>query len=122
MVKRQLPAVVGNQKHIIGGGIHHLVSDTLRAVGKPFYHLFLSLRWFQNDVVIMRLRHRQIQHIRCLNVRRFLEHRHEFREVVELGKPRFCPVAGTLRGELNRSNCLAKGRSPGVKVDQVILF
>ena len=122
MVERQLPTVVGNQKHIIGGGIHHLVSDTLRAFGKPFYHLFLSLRGFQNDIVIMRLRHRQIQHIRCLNVRRFLEHRHEFRKVVELGKPCFCPVAGALRGEFDSSDCLAKGRSPGVKVDQVIPF
>ena len=109
MVKCQLPAVVGNQKHIIGGGIHHLVSNTLRALGKPFYHLFLSLRRFQNNIVIMRLRHRQIQHIRCLNVRRFLEHRHEFREVVELGKPCFCPVAGALRGEFNGRDCLAKG-------------
>ena len=58
LVERQLPTVVGNQKHIIGGGIHHLVSDTLRAFGKPFYHLFLSLRRFQNDIMIMRLRHR----------------------------------------------------------------
>ena len=58
LVERQLPAVVGNQKHIIGGGIHHLISDTLRTVGKPFHHLFLSLRWFQNNIVIMRLWHR----------------------------------------------------------------
>ena len=72
--------------------------------------------------MVFRLRHRQLQHIRCLNIRNFLEHGHQLREVVELGKPGLGPVAGTLRGQFDGGDGLSKGGGPGIKMEQVILF
>ena len=38
----------------------------------------------------------EFEHIRRLDVRHFLEHGHEFREVIEPGEPGLGPVAGAL--------------------------
>ena len=50
------------------------------------------------------LGHRQLQHIRRLNIRNHLEGGHQLREVVELGKPGLAAIAAALRGQLNGSN------------------
>jgi len=58
----------------------------------------LLFRGFQDDVVVVGLGDREVKHICRLDVCHFLEHSHQFREVVELGKPGLGPVAGALRG------------------------
>lgn len=45
----------------------------------------------------MGLRHGELEHIRRLNICGLLEHCHEFRQIIELGKPRFGAVARALR-------------------------
>ena len=44
----------------------------------------------------MRLRHGELEHIRRLNVRHIFENGHQLRQVIKLGKPCLCPVAGSL--------------------------
>ena len=64
----------------------------------------------------------EIEHIRRLDVRHFLEHRHQLWKVVELGKPGLGPVAGALRGQLYGGDGFPKGGCPGVKVKQLFLL
>ena len=68
------------------------------------------------------LGNRQIQHIRSLDICHFLEHGHQFRKVVEPGEPGLCPIAGTLRGKLNGGDGFSEAGSPGIEVEQVVLF
>ena len=49
-----------------------------------------------HNIFPLHLRHRQIQHIRCLDVRRLAPQRHQLRQIVEPGKPRAHPVSRPL--------------------------
>ena len=71
-------------------------------------------------MVVVGFWNREIQHIRRLYVRNLFEHAHQLREIVEPGKPGLGPVAAALRGQLNGCHRLAKGRGPGVKVQQIV--
>ena len=62
----------------------------------------------------MSLRNGEFEHIGCLNICGLLEHCHEFRQIVELGKSRLCAVSCALRGELNGCHRLAEGGSPSI--------
>ena len=97
LIQSQLSSVVGDEKHVIHARIHHFIADTFCTFRQSGNHFFLCFGRLQNDVVIMSLRHRQIQHIRRLNVGGLLEHRHKLWKVIELCKPRFCSVAGAFR-------------------------
>ena len=61
--------------------------------------LLLILGRLQGDVVVVCLRHRQVQHIRRLDVRHIFEYAHQLRQVIKLGKPRLGPVTGALGNE-----------------------
>ena len=65
-------------------------------------------------------RHRQVKHICGFNVRNLFEHRHKFGKVIEPCKPCLCSVACSFWCQLHRRNGFAKGRSPGIKVLQII--
>ena len=122
LIQCQLPAIVGNDQHVVLIGIHLFIAHLFCPLGKTGDDFFLLLRGFQHHIVVFRLRHRQLQHIRRLNIRNFLEHGHQLREVVELGKPGLGSIAGTLRGQFNGGDSLSKGGGPGIKMEQVILF
>jgi len=62
---------------------------------------------------------RKVKLVGGLDVCRFFEQVHQFREVEELRKARPCPVACSLRRKLNGGCCFAKGRCPAVKVRQI---
>ena len=71
-------------------------------------------------MVVVGLGYGEIEHIRSLNVRHFLEHTHQLWEIVELGKPGLGPVARSLRGQLNGCHRFTEGGGPGVKVKQIV--
>ena len=50
-----------------------------------------------------------MNHVRHLDVSDFLEHAHEFRQVVELREPCFFSEALALRADLGRQNSLPEG-------------
>ena len=120
LIESQLASVVSDEEHVIHARIDHLIADTLCSFRKSCNHLFLRFGRLQNDIVVMSLRHRQIQHIRRLNVSSFLEHCHKFRKIVELCKPCFGSVSGTFGRKLDSRHGLAKGACPGIKVNEVI--
>jgi len=56
------------------------------------------------------------------NVRNLFEHRHQLRQIEELGKSRSRPIACTFRRQLDCSGGLSKGRCPAVEVGQLFLL
>ena len=122
LIQRQLTAIVGDEQHIVHAAVHLAVADFLSALRQRRHDLFLILRWFQGDVVVMRLRHGELEHIRRLDVRHIFEYAHQLRQVIKLGKPCLGPVAGSLRGQLDCGDGLAVVRRPCVKVLQALLL
>ena len=76
LIQRQLAAIVGDEQHIVHTAVHLAVSYLLSTLRQRRHDLFLILRWLQGDVVVMRLRHGQLEHIRRLNVRHIFEYAH----------------------------------------------
>ena len=66
--------------------------------------------------------HRKFQHICRLDVRHLLKGSHQLRQIKELGKPCFSPVATALRRQLNGGDGFSKVTGPIVKVDQAHLL
>ena len=116
LVQRQLAAIVGYHQHIVHAAVHLAVADFLSALRQRRHDLFLILRWLQGDIVVMRLRHGELEHIRRLNVRHIFENGHQLRQVIKLGKPRLGPVASALRGQLDGGDSLAVVRRPAIEV------
>ena len=65
---------------------------------------------------------RKLQHIRSLDVCHFLEHGHQFREVIESGESGLCSIAGTFGGKLDGSHRFTEVGCPGIEMQQVIFF
>ena len=122
LIQRQLAAIVGDEQHIVHAAVHLAVADFLSTLRQRRHDLFLILGGFQGDVVVMRLRHGQLEHIRRLDVRHIFEYAHQLRQVIKLGKPCLGPVAGTLRGQLDGGDGLAVVRRPCVKVLQALFL
>lgn len=120
LIQRQLTAIVGNHEHIVLAAVHHLIADTLGPLTEVCHHLLLMFGGFQHHMVVVGLGYGEIEHIRRLNICDFFEHTHQFRQIVELGKPGLGPVAAALRGQLNGCHRFTEGRGPGVKVQQVV--
>ena len=122
LIQRQLAAIVGDEQHIVHTAVHLAVADFLSALRQRRHDLFLVLRWFQGDVMVMRLRHGQLEHIRRLNVRHIFEYGHQFRQVIKLGKPCFGAIAGAFRGQLDCGDGFPVVRRPCVKVLQALFL
>ena len=78
-------------------GVNPAGTDFLCPFRQPLYHLFLKLRGLDYFCVEVCLGDGEFQHIRRLDVGNLLEGSHQLRQVIKLGKPGFCPVAGSLR-------------------------
>ena len=63
-----------------------------------------------------------MQLIGSLDIRHFLEHVHQLRQVEEFCKSCSCPVSGSFRCQLNGCGGLTKGRSPAVEMGQPFLL
>ena len=122
LIQRQLSAIVGDEQHIVHTAVHLAVADFFSTLRQRRHDLFLILGGFQGDVVVMRLRHGQLEHIRRLDVRHIFEYAHQLRQVIKLGEARLGPVAGSLRGQLDGGDGLAVVRRPCVKVLQALFL
>ena len=118
LIQSGLSSVVGDEEHIVLGGVHQAVMHLLGSLGKGFHQLLLHVAGLNLYNVVVCLRDGQFQHIGGLNVRRLLEHGHQFGDVEELGKACLCSVSATVGGKLDGRNRLAKGGCPRVKVEQ----
>ena len=122
LIQRQLAAIIGDEQHIVLGAVYHSVTDFFSTLRQRRHNLFLILGGFQGNIVVMRLRHGQLEHIRRLNVRHIFEYAHQLRQVIKLGKPCLGPVAGTLWGQLNGGDGLAVVRRPAIEMLQALLL
>ena len=116
LIQRQLAAIVGYHQHIVHAAVHLAVADFLSALRQRRHDLFLILRWLQGDIVVMRLRHGELEHIRRLNVRHIFEYAHQLRQVIKLGEARLGTIAGAFRGQLDGGDSLAVVRRPAIEV------
>ena len=116
LIQRQLAAIVGDEQHIVHAAVHLAVADFLSALRQRRHDLFLILRWLQGDIVVMRLRHGELEHIRRLNVRHIFEYAHQLRQVIKLGEARLGAIAGAFRGQLDGGDSLAVVRRPAIEV------
>ena len=122
LIQRQLAAIIGDKQHIVHAAVHLPVADLLGALRQRRHDLFLILGGFQGDVVVMRLRHGQLEHICRLNVRHIFEYAHQLRQVIKLGEARLGPVAGSLRGQLDCGDGFPVVCRPCVKVLQALFL
>ena len=116
LVKPQLASVRGDFEHIV-----HIRADRTavylgRSFREGFHHVLLDLRGFGGDGVIRNLRRGQVELIRRFDVGDLFEQIHQFGQVEKLCKARPCPVAGSLRGKLQRGGGFTKAACPAIKV------
>ena len=64
----------------------------------------------------MCLRHGELEHIRCLNIRHIFEKAHQLRQVVKFSKARLGTVAGSLRGQLDSGDGFPVVGRPAIEV------
>ena len=55
LVQSQFTPIVGDAKHVIYAGVHHLVADFFGPLGQCRHHLFLVLGRLQDDIVVVGL-------------------------------------------------------------------
>ena len=116
LVKPQLASVRGDFEHIV-----HIRADRTavylgRSFREGFHHVLLDLRGFGGDGVIRNLRRGQVELIRRFDVGDLFEQIHQFGQVEKLCKARPCPVAGSLRGKLQRGGGFTKAACPAIEV------
>ena len=116
LVQRQLAPIVGDEQHIIHSAVHLAVADFLGALCQRRHNLLLILRGLQGDIVVMCLRHGELEHIRCLNIRHIFEKAHQLRQVVKFSKARLGTVAGSLRGQLDSGDGFPVVGRPAIEV------
>ena len=108
-VQGQFAAFVRDLEHVVILRQDTSIPDELRTIRQLIDHrlLFRRRRQLLND--ILTVRNVQMNHVRRLDVSDFLEHAHEFRQVVELREPCFFSEAFALRADLGRQDGLPEG-------------
>ena len=122
LVQTQLAPVAGDLEHIVLGRVHRTAVYLGRPLGERLYHLFLDFGGLGHDVVVLHLRRGQMQLVGSLNIRHLFEQVHQLRQVEELGETGPGPVAGSLRGKLQRGAGLPEAAGPAVKVGHAQLL
>ena len=82
-----------NKEHVVDIAVHHFVSHSFGSLPKLLHHFLLDFGRFEGDVMIIRLRNRQLYHIRRLNICDIFKHTHQFGQVIKLRKSGFRAVA-----------------------------
>lgn len=81
-----------NKEHIVDIAVHHFVSHSFGSLPKLLHHFLLDFGRLQCDVMIIRLRNRQLYHIRRLNICDIFKHTHQLGQVIKLRKSCFGAV------------------------------
>jgi hypothetical protein len=114
-IQADLSAVVCDAEHIVHGGIYCTGVDFCRTLAQFLHHFLLNFRGLCHHGFKLCDRHRQMKLVGSFNVRNLFEHRHQLRQIEELGKSRSRPIACTFGLDfvkrfsvifLNSSGCL----------------
>ena len=119
LVQPQLAAIRGDFEHIIHRRVHTASVYFGSALRECLHHFLLMFGRLRHDVVVFHLRGGQVQLVGGLDVRHFFEQVHQLWEVEKLAESRSCPVAGSLRCQLQCCDGLPKSGSPAVEVGHV---
>ena len=119
LVQPQLAAIRGNLEHIVLRRVNGSTVYQRCALRKSLDHFLLMFGRLCHNVVVFHFRGRQIQLVGSLNVGHFFEQVHQLRQIKELAESRSCPVAGSLRCQLQCCDGLPKSGSPAVEVGHV---
>ena len=116
LIESTFSAIVGDLQHVVDARVKPTSAYIFRAVSEGRNQVLLLLARLQDLVDVLGLRHGELQHVRCLHVRRLFEEGDQFGQVKKAGKARLCAVARSLRRQLNCCYRLAKRRRPGIEV------
>ena len=116
LVKRQRPPVARDLEKVVLRRIDKPVSDVFRAVPERLDALLLNLARFCDHVDVLRLRHRQLQHVGRLDVCRLFPDAHQLRQVKEMGEPRLRAESGSFRSQLRRRHGFSERCRPVVEI------
>ena len=118
LIQRQLSAIRRDLEHIVLARFHHSAADQFGPFAQVSHHVLLIGAGLCHHRDALMLRHRQLQHIRCLNVCGLPPHCHQFRQIKESGKSCAGTKAGALRGKLHGRHRFTEGSRPAVKMRQ----
>ena len=104
------------------GRVHCTAVYQGSALRERLHHFLLLLGGLSHDVVVLHLRGGQVQLIGGLDVGHLFEQVHQLRQVEKLAESCSCPVAGALRGQLQRRHSLAEAGCPAVKMSHAQLL
>ena len=121
-IQTDFPAIIRDAEHIVLGRIHRTGMDFGGAFAQLLHHFFLNLGRFRYHGFKLCIRHWQMKLVRGFDVGNFFEHRHQLREVEELGKSCPRPIARTLRGKFDGGSGFTKSRCPRIKMGQILLL
>ena len=121
-IQSSLAAIPSHLEHVVSGGLNSTTADLPRALNQALHEIPKFCRWLHRYRLPYGLRHWQIQHLGCANVRNQAEHAHQFRYVEESAETRLHAIATTVRSKLQGSHCLTKVGCPCVEVLYAELF
>ena len=122
LVQPQLAPVAGDLEHIVLGRVHRAAVYQGSAFRERLHHFLLLFGGLGHDVVIFYLRGGKMELVGGFDVRDLLKEIHQLRQVEKFAESCSCPVAGALRGQLQRGHGLAKPGRPAVKVGHAQLL
>ena len=101
LVKADLAAIRGDFQHIIHRGVNGAAVNFGSTFAQRLHHVFLDIRGLDHHRFKFGFRDGKMQLVAGLDICRFLKHRHQLREVEELGKTGARTVASALRSQFN---------------------
>ena len=122
LVQPQLAPVAGDLEHIVLGRVHRAAVYQGSAFRERLHHFLLLFGGLGHDVVVLHLGRGQVQLVGGFNVRDLLKEIHQLWQVEKLAESCSCPVAGSLRGQLQRRHGFAEAGGPAVKMGHVQLL
>ena len=79
LIQRQLAPVVGDEQHIVYGGVNRAAPYRVGTISKGRNHVFLHFTGLADYRLIVGFRHGEVEHISGLNICDFHKNRHQFR-------------------------------------------
>ena len=122
LVKADFPSIGSDLQHVIDRWIDAAVVYLSRTFRQRCHHFFLDFGRLHHHRFKVCLRNRKIQLVAGLDIRHFLEHGHQLRQIEELREPCPCPVTGSFRSQLDGCCGFTEGGSPAVKMRQTFLL
>ena len=122
LIQSKFTAIRGDFQHIVLAWLHFTIAYCFGPFSQVGHQIPLEVAGGGDFGDFFRLRNRQAQHIRRLNVSGLPPHGHEFREIEKLCEPGFTAKAGSLWSQLKGRDGFAKVCRPAIEMLQAAGF